>query len=90
MKLLILQSFYCLNGGNTNDITQTNHTRVKIMLMEECDKCKHLVRLIGLGLGARCTHSDNQKYKLKEDNQNMPVIISRIPSDCKLKEVRQC
>lgn len=56
------------------------------MQMEECGRCKYKAGLIALGLGVRCTHPDNQKYKLKEDSQTMPVIISRVPSNCLLKE----
>ncbi len=59
------------------------------MLMEECGRCKYLIRLIGLGQGVRCWHPSNQKYKFKEDNQTMPVIISRIPGNCLFKETRQ-
>ena len=59
------------------------------MLMEECARCKYKVHLIALGLGVRCTHPGNQKYKTEKDSQNMPVVISRIPSNCLLKETRQ-
>ncbi len=72
-----------------NDNTQHKNTRIKIMLMEECAKCKHIRRLIGLGLGVRCMHPNNQQYKLDEDNQTMPVIISRIPNNCLSEETRQ-
>ena len=59
------------------------------MLMEECGRCKYKARLIGLGLGVRCTHPDNQKYKLKDDNQTMPIIITRVPSSCLLQDTGQ-
>ena len=59
------------------------------MLMEECGRCKYKARLIGLGLGVRCTHPDNQQYKLKDDNKTMPIIISRVPSNCLLQDTGQ-
>lgn len=57
--------------------------------MEECGRCKFKAHLIGLGLGVRCTHPDNQKYKREEDYQNMPLLISRVPNNCLLKETGQ-
>jgi N-formylglutamate amidohydrolase len=57
--------------------------------MEECGRCKYKAHLIGLGLGVRCTHPDNQKYKLKDDNQTMPIIITRVPSICLLQDTGQ-
>ena len=57
--------------------------------MEECGRCKYKARLIGLGLGVRCTHPDNQQYKLKDDNQTMPIIITRVPSNCFLQDTGQ-
>ena len=59
------------------------------MLMEECGRCKYKAHLIALGLGVRCTHPDNQKYKPEEDNQTMPIIISRVPSNCPLQDTSQ-
>ena len=62
----------------------------KTMTLEECDGCKYLIRLIGLGLGVRCTHPDNQKYKLKEELlPHLPLIITRVPINCPLKETRE-
>jgi len=61
-------------------------TSNKTMMMKECGRCKYKVHLIGLGLGVRCTHPDNQKYKREEDNQNMPILISRVPSNCLYKD----
>lgn len=59
----------------------------KSMTLEECCGCKYLVRLIALGLGARCRHPDNQKYKRKgEALPHLPIIISRIPSPCMHKK----
>lgn len=63
--------------------------KLKNMQMEECGRCKYKAHLIGLGLGVRCTHPGNQKYKLKDDNQTMPIIISRVPSNCLLKDTGQ-
>ena len=63
--------------------------KLKNMLMEECGRCKYKAHLIGLGLGVRCTHPDNQKYKREEDNQNMPILISRVPSNCLLQDTGQ-
>lgn len=65
------------------------HNKQNTMLMEECARCKYKAHLIGLGLGVRCTHPDNQQYKLKDDRHNMPVIISRVPSNCSLKETKK-
>lgn len=63
--------------------------KLKNMQMEECGRCKYKARLIALGLGVRCTHPDNQKYKLEEDSQTMPIIISRVPSKCLLQDTGQ-
>lgn len=57
--------------------------------MEECGRCKYKAHLIGLGLGVRCTHPDNQQYKLKNDNQFLPLLISRVPSICPFRETNQ-
>ena len=56
------------------------------MLSYECSRCIHVFWAVGIGQGVRCTHPDNQKYKPKEDNQNIPVIISYIPSKCSYRD----
>ena len=62
----------------------------KIITLEECQGCKYLIKIIALGLGVRCRHPESQKYKLEDDIlSHMPVIISRIPSGCKLKSIRE-
>jgi hypothetical protein len=39
--------------------------------------------MVGIGMGVRCKHPDNQKYKLKDaSHQNMAVIISSVPKGC--------
>ncbi len=63
--------------------------KLKNMQMEECGRCKYKAHLIALGLGVRCTHPDNQKYKQEEDHQTMPIIISRVPSNCLLQNTGQ-
>lgn len=61
----------------------------KFMLMEECGRCKYLIRLIGLGKRVRCSHPDNQKYRLKDDNATFSVIITRVLQNSLFKETGQ-
>ena len=59
----------------------------KTMTLEECQGCKYLIKIIALGLGVRCRHPENQKYKLEDEIlPHMPVIISRIPSPCSYRD----
>ena len=51
------------------------------MLTKDCKNCSYLIWMIGVGQGVRCGHPGNQKYK-PNDSNNLPVIISYIPSDC--------
>ena len=59
------------------------------MLSTECRKCKHVFWVVGLSQGVRCRHPENQQYKPKDNNQNIPVIISYIPSGCPFKEAKK-
>ena len=52
------------------------------MLSNEYRKCKYVFWAVGIGQGVRCRYLDNQQYKSKEDNKNIPVIISHIPNNC--------
>jgi len=58
------------------------------MLSSDCNGCIYCQRMIGVGLGVRCTHDENQKYKKNDDkHRNLPVIISNIPKKCVYKAV---
>ena len=55
------------------------------MLSNECRNCKYVLWQVALGVGIRCKHDDNQRYKKDTDKlQQLTVIISNIPS-CNLK-----
>lgn len=49
------------------------------MLLKDCNGCKYLSRLIGIGQGVRCTHPKNQNPESKD-----AIIIAYI-KDCKYK-----
>ena len=49
------------------------------MLIKECEGCRYLIKLIGLGLGVRCNHPD------RRENDKLIPIISTI-DNCKIKE----
>jgi len=53
------------------------------MLSKDCKGCKYCVWMVALGLGIRCSHEENQKYKPKDEKlQNLPVVISHITENC--------
>lgn len=48
-----------------------------------CKDCKHCAWMVGIGMGVRCKHTNNQKFKKEEDShKNLPVIISHVPDGC--------
>ena len=49
--------------------------------MKDCKGCKYKLHLIGIGQGVRCSHPDNQKYKIDKKDKR-PVIISFVPENC--------
>ena len=57
------------------------------MLSRDCGKCKYLLRMIGVGLGIRCSYDENQHY-VNEDSSHkkLPVIISAVPEGCLSKQ----
>lgn len=57
------------------------------MLSDICRGCLYCQWMIGLGLGVRCSHSKNKRYKNLQSHKNLPVIISLIPDGCVYKEV---
>jgi len=59
------------------------------MLSSDCKECKYVIWQVALGIGIRCQHKTNQKYKKSDDRlQQLPVLISNIPS-CSLKKVKK-
>ena len=80
------------HGGQMNESEEVlyDNTKPKTMLSKECKTCKHVFWVVGIGQGVRCRHPENQKYKSEDDNQNIPVIISRIPSGCTFKVLKEC
>ena len=53
------------------------------MLTDNCKSCVYCRWLVGVGLGVRCNHEENQKYKNVDDkHKELPVIISNIPENC--------
>jgi len=60
------------------------------MLSSDCKGCKYCAWMIAAGLGVRCTHKENQNYKKNDGkHQNLPVIISNIPDNCKYKNIKE-
>ena len=49
------------------------------MLIKECEDCIYLVKIIGLGLGVRCSHPDR-----REVDKLIPVISTI--DKCKIKK----
>ncbi len=86
MKLMI--SIVSKTYGESHDKPQYTNTKVIIMLTDDCRRCKHMVWMVGIGFGVRCRHPDNQHYKLAKDDQNMDVLISRVPDNCLLREAK--
>ncbi len=57
------------------------------MLSSDCKYCKFVIWQVALGIGIRCRHRENQKYKKIDDRlPELPVIISRVPS-CNFRDV---
>ena len=54
------------------------------MLKKDCQNCKYMISLIGIGLSIRCSKKENQEYKEKKYNE--PVLIASIPDNCSFKE----
>lgn len=50
------------------------------MLIKECEGCKYLSRMIGIGLGVRCNHP------VRRPKEGLIPIISTI-ENCQLKEI---
>jgi hypothetical protein len=60
------------------------------MLLKDCQDCKYCRRMIGVGLGVRCSHPENQKFKrIDESHPQLPVIISRVSEECGYKTLRK-
>lgn len=56
------------------------------MLSNICKDCKHVIWMVSIGQGVRCSHPDNQKFIPKKENKNLKVIISYVPIDCNYYE----
>jgi hypothetical protein len=49
------------------------------MLIKECDGCRYLIRMIGVGLGVRCNHPT------RRPQEGLIPVISTI-DNCQIKE----
>ncbi len=54
------------------------------MLIKDCQNCKSMVWMVGVGQGVRCSQKDNQKETKYSINGKLP-LISEI-SDCSFFE----
>lgn len=54
------------------------------MLINDCEKCKYVAWMVGIGQGIRCRNKENQKENINQLGSKLP-LISEI-KDCKLFE----
>lgn len=50
------------------------------MLIKDCQNCRAMVWMVGVGQGVRCSHPDNQKETKHSFNGKLPLISEII--DC--------